>query len=416
MPPRASRAKKSKPAHPALHRLVQRVSRTRTKLAQRILKQSIQLLPHYRSLSAAGRKRVYDNVLQHIKLFYRVTLEEGRPLTAAELKASQRNARERASQGIPLGELLAAYQIGNGFVWQDLVASAKSNPGERAELLESVGSIFYNQAQILTAVTEAYVEERESLSHFREQDIDDFFRVLLSEETPEGLLEIHAKSLGIRLYEPQLVAFFRPATSILADRSQVTQDNIRRLLSGRTKAVDGLVARLPEGFAVLLRDKADTAEFADIARSLLGENARVGIGGVGVEIAGLRRSAREALRAIHIGSLIRHDAPFYRYGDLAVLDLVGIGSAGADAFVESVLGSLDGSGSNQIYLDTLRELARNGYRVKLAAGALSIHPHTLSYRMKKIRTRFGIDVNDPETRLRVHLALLILDAVERRAR
>jgi hypothetical protein len=39
-----------------------------------------------------------------------------------------------------------------------------------------------------------------------------------------------------------------------------------------------------------------------------------------------------------------------------------------------------------------------------------VHPHTLSYRLKQIRSRFGIDLDDPEVRLRVHLALLILEA------
>ncbi|MDP3939570.1 MAG: helix-turn-helix domain-containing protein [Deltaproteobacteria bacterium] len=411
MPPRPSRVKKGKPAHPALHRLIRRMSPTRSKLARRILEQSLEVLPHYRSLPAAARKTVYDNVLHHVSLFYRVTLEEGRPLTAAELKASQRNARVRASQGVPLGELLAAYQIGNSLVWQNLVACAGSNPAERSELLERVGTIFFNQTQIMTAVTEAYVEERESLSHFREQDVDDFFRLLLSEEKREGLLEIRAKSLGIRLDEPHFVAFFRPATATVAERSPVTQENVRRLLTGRTKAIGGLVARLPEGFAVLLPDKPDTVELADIARSLLGEKARLGIGGTGTDIAGLRRSAREALRAIHIGSLVHQDAPFHRYADLAVLDLVGIGSADAEAFVDGVLGPLVRSKSNSIHLNTLRELSRNGFRAKLAAAALSIHPHTLSYRLKQIHGRFGIDIDDAETRLRLYLALLILDAM-----
>ena len=62
------------------------------------------------------------------------------------------------------------------------------------------------------------------------------------------------------------------------------------------------------------------------------------------------------------------------------------------------------------YLETLRQLAAHSYSVKLAAAALSVHPHTLSYRARQIRRRFGLDLDDPETRLRVQLALRILDA------
>jgi hypothetical protein len=66
---------------------------------------------------------------------------------------------------------------------------------------------------VTTAVTEAYVEERESLSHFRDRDIDDFFQQLLSDEGPEGLLEPRAKALGVRPEEPNTLALFRPALS-----------------------------------------------------------------------------------------------------------------------------------------------------------------------------------------------------------
>jgi DNA-binding PucR family transcriptional regulator len=93
-----------------------------------------------------------------------------------------------------------------------------------------------------------------------------------------------------------------------------------------------------------------------------------------------------------------------------VLDLVGVGSAGADAFMRSGLGPLSGAGDDGSYLETVRQLARHGYSQKLAASALSLHPHTLTYRVKQIQRRFGLDLADPEVRLRVQLALLILDA------
>ena len=75
-----------------------------------------------------------------------------------------------------------------------------------------------------------------------------------------------------------------------------------------------------------------------------------------------------------------------------------------------VLGPLVLAGASKTYLETLRQLVAHGHRIKLAAAALSVHPHTLTYRLKQIRRRFGIDLADPEVRLRVHLALLILDA------
>ena len=165
-----------------------------------------------------------------------------------------------------------------------------------------------------------------------------------------------------------------------------------------------------EGFVGLLEEDPDADVLAAAAEAFFGDEGRVGLGSAGRGIAGVRRSAREALRALQIGAVVRQTERVHRYTDLAVLDLVDVGSAQADDFVRRVLGPLAAPGAKKMYLETLRELAANGYRNKLAAAALSVHPHTLSYRVEQIRRRFGIDLQDPEVRLRVHLALLILDA------
>jgi DNA-binding PucR family transcriptional regulator len=93
-----------------------------------------------------------------------------------------------------------------------------------------------------------------------------------------------------------------------------------------------------------------------------------------------------------------------------VLDLVGVDSARAGEFMRSVLGPLATAGAGETHLETLRQLGASNYNIKLAAAALSVHPHTLSYRVRQLRRRFGLDLDDPEVRLRVQLALLVLDA------
>ena len=170
------------------------------------------------------------------------------------------------------------------------------------------------------------------------------------------------------------------------------------------------VGRYREGFVGLLGEDPDPGVLAAAAEGALGDAARVGLGSAGCGIAGVRRSGREAVRALEIGAIVGQEERVHRYADLAVLDLVGVGSREADDFVRRVLGPLLAAGAKGMYLETLRKLAASGYRSKLAAAALSVHPHTLAYRIKQIRRHFGIDLQDPEVRLRVHLALLILDA------
>jgi DNA-binding PucR family transcriptional regulator len=73
-----------------------------------------------------------------------------------------------------------------------------------------------------------------------------------------------------------------------------------------------------------------------------------------------------------------------------------------------VLGALAEPEAGATYRQTLRALCQQGFRLKPAAADLEIHPHTLSYRLTQIRQRHGLDLEDAETRLRVHLALVIL--------
>ncbi|NEC65760.1 helix-turn-helix domain-containing protein, partial [Streptomyces sp. SID9727] len=50
------------------------------------------------------------------------------------------------------------------------------------------------------------------------------------------------------------------------------------------------------------------------------------------------------------------------------------------------------------YLDASGDVAR-------AAARLVVHPNTLRYRLRRARERFGVDLDDPDTRLLVTLAV-----------
>ena len=409
--PRPSPIARTQDRDPApLHRLIQRANRARERQARRILSRCLELIPHYRGLPGPTLESTYQNIFYHVSLFYRVTLPLGRALSAEELEPARRNARLRASQGVPLGEFLSVYQIGSTIIWDDTMALAGGNVLARARLLDRMPRIIANQTQLTTAVTEAYVEERESLSRFREQALDDFFQSLVSGDTNDAVLEARAKALGIPLEDRRTAVLFRPATAAVPEGAGAAPENVRPLLSARIRTAGAVVGRLREGFVVLVPADSDPEGLATVARSVFGDAGRVGIGNPGEGLAGLRRSAREASRALEIGSFVRGEDPLHRYADLAILDLVRVGSEEALAFVQSVLGPLVLPGARRSSLETLRQLARCGFRMKQAAAALSIHPNTLAYRLRKMRDRFAIDVEDAETRLRVQLALLILDS------
>ena len=392
-----------------LHDLIQKAHRSRRGRARAIVEDCLDRLPHYRHLPDSLLAEVQESILHHLGLLYRVTLEVGRPLASEDLEYSRQIARKRAAQGVPLGEFLTFFLVGLTVAWEHLIAGAGADPRLRDQLLGRVSVVISNQTQLMTVLTEAYVEERERRSRFREQDLDDFVQLLFAPEAVPNVLETRAASLDIALDEPRVVAIFGQVGSS-AGLAGIGPEDVRRRLTARLLGAEVFVGRSREGFVALLPETAEPKALAATVDGLLGEGGRVGVGNPGRDLGGLRRSAREALRALQIGASLRSDQRVYTHAEVAVLDLIGADSAGAEQFMHGVLGPLAEDGAAQSYLETLRQLAANNYSVKLAAAALSIHPHTLSYRARQIRRRFGLDLDDPEIRLRVQLALRILDA------
>jgi hypothetical protein len=385
---------------------IRRVERTRRTRARIILAQCLERLPHYRGIPDSHLADVRRSVVHHLELFYRRTLATGRPLSADDLEPSRETARRRAAQGIPLGEFLTFFHVGLAVIWEHLVASARDSRGLRDRLLDRVDAIISNQSQLMSALVDAYVEEAERLRRFREQDLDDFFRLLLMDDATGNVLEARARSLGLPLDEPSAIAIFAPDTG--GESNGVAPEEMRRRLARHLRA-EFWLGRSREGFVALLPPSADAGALARAAASPDGRR-HVGVGNPGRGVDGLRRSAREALRALRIGALLRRGERVHRFADVEILDLLQIESAASEEFVQRVLGPLLEPRAPRGYLDTLRELVANGHRIKPAAAALSVHPHTLTYRLKQIRRRFGIDLDDPEVRLRVQLALHVFDA------
>ena len=390
-----------------LHELIEGAYRSRRSQTRTIVDSCLSRLPHYQGLPASLLTEIRESILTHLAIFYRITLETGRPLEPADLEYSRRLARKRATQGIPLGEFLTFFLVGLSVAWEHIVESAGDDPDLRAELLDRVGAVLSNQTHLMTALTEAYVEERARLSRFREQDLDDFVQLLLAEEAVESVVEARARALGIDPREPRMLVVFGLPRPPAGQGSSVGAQDVRRWLAASIPTAEVWVGRAREGFVALVPEGVSTKSIAGAAESLLGEGVRGGVGTPARDVEGLRRSAREALRALRIGELLGGTKRVRRFRDVALFDLVDIGSERSEEFMRRVLGPLLEPGVSPDYLATLHQLSASNYRIKVAAAALGVHPHTLSYRMKQLRQRFGFDLEDPELRLRVQLALLI---------
>ncbi len=136
----------------------------------------------------------------------------------------------------------------------------------------------------------------------------------------------------------------------------------------------------------------------------------VGLGQVAREISAWRTSYRDAVQALDLARRLQTDTPLY-IGDLGVYQLI-LSLSDREKlleFCERTLGALVEYDHRQ-HADLIKTLeaffACHG-NLSQTAEMLIVHRNTLLYRMNRINEIAQIDLNRPETRLALHLALTI---------
>jgi sugar diacid utilization regulator len=141
--------------------------------------------------------------------------------------------------------------------------------------------------------------------------------------------------------------------------------------------------------------------------SKMGRDVSVGLGGACEDLSLLKRSHSEASEAITLGTRFRGQSGFFDYRALASYDLLSCLAEckkhctfGRDAV--SKLITYDELHKSQLF-DTLETYLDLYGKRKLAAERLNIHPNTLDYRIRKVRELTGMDPDDPNSRLVLHV-------------
>ena len=156
-----------------------------------------------------------------------------------------------------------------------------------------------------------------------------------------------------------------------------------------------------------------TTLYEDLTARLNGGDAAVsvGVGRVNQGLAGIQRSHQEAKQALALGRRLGGVGRLTRFEDLGVYRLIfaAEGLPELRAFHQEALGSLieyDREHGGDL-LKTLKAFfdARGG--PKEAAGLLDVHRNTVLYRLDRIRQVTGLDIDDADVRLRLHLALSV---------
>jgi PucR family transcriptional regulator, purine catabolism regulatory protein len=138
--------------------------------------------------------------------------------------------------------------------------------------------------------------------------------------------------------------------------------------------------------------------------------AAIGIGSVANRVNDWRASYREAAQAADIARRLKSDTPMY-IGDLGIYTFLAHPDYRDDlrTLRDSTIGNLINYEERQRadLLLTLEAFFQCHGNHTQTAEMLSVHRNTLFYRMNRIAEITGLDLNQPDVRLAVHLALKI---------
>ncbi|MEN8241393.1 MAG: helix-turn-helix domain-containing protein [Chloroflexota bacterium] len=119
-------------------------------------------------------------------------------------------------------------------------------------------------------------------------------------------------------------------------------------------------------------------------------------------------SFREAGLALDMASRLDADKPLY-YPDLSVHRLLMLLEDNPELkiFQEDILGSLLAQEGKNKFIETLEAYFEQQGNLSQTAEVLYIHRNTMTYRLERIAEITGMDLNNPDTALAMHLALKI---------
>ena len=365
--------------------LVARIDRD--DLAESMLRVFRREIPGYGRLPASVvRGQVLDVVRQNLDLCLD-WVGGGGPPEVERFEDFRVSAVDRASEGMPLEDLLRAYRLGGAEAWRALVANAVG--AERDALPGAAELVMSYLDRASGLVITAYLEEREHHVSERERAQRALLDALVGDDVLDAGDHEVAAQLGFVL-GTEFVAFASalPGQGAPAHaRAAVGLRAVETLALTEGDRVVGLAMphrdpakTLPKGAVTVIDVPVPRAELAaSLADVRLGVDVALRTGRKGV--VPLRELTLDLLlaRAPRVAADLRH----------RVLERLGPGEGPARGDLRRTVAT---------YVELRRD--RQG-----TAKRLHVHPNTLDHRLRRARELTGLDLDDPEDLATMVLAL-----------
>jgi PucR-like helix-turn-helix protein len=294
--------------------------------------------------------------------------------------------------GRSLDALLAAYRLGARVAWRRLAAAGERAGVEPRTLYLLAESIFAYIDELSAESIEGYTREQSAAAGELQRRRQRLAALLVQEPSPDpAAVEAAALEAGW------------PLPRVLAGVA-VEGDEPGRL--ALRLGPDTLVTALPPVTCVLLPDPDGPGRRRELGAALGGRRAALGPTVGWPEAAVSFRRAEAALRLVLDGALEED-------GELLVADRHGVpilldaDRRLARDIATNRLAPLDEEtpASRERLSATLLAWLRHQGRTDAVAGALHVHPQTVRYRLGRLRELFGDELDDPDARFELELAL-----------
>jgi hypothetical protein len=346
----------------------------------------------------AGYRRLPDSVLSgqifevsrtNVELFFR-SVAEGVEPTPDELAAFRESARNRASEGMPLEDLLHAYRLGGRLGWR-AIAGAAEDDEERRALLAGAELLMRYVDEVSAAVAQTYLDERQHLVSEEERRLRDLADALLADGPVPAPLSDVARSIGFPVAE-RYRAFVQA-------------------VPGAPGYAHGQVAAALRMRGVLALTEGD--RIAGLAAAEAPPETLVEAGAVGAVSDPLPRGelSRELDDLRMLVELARDggETGLVASGDYALELLLARSPRVAGALRRRVLGPLEDytDPRSSDLVETLATFVDLKLDRRRAAERLHVHPNTLDYRLERISKLTGLELRQPRDLALVVLALTL---------
>jgi len=357
----------------------------------------------YRTLPAAHRDDVRAHVAFSVGLWFK-TLLGGRAPGPEDRDLLEAYGRRRVHLGVPLTALLAAIRIGSLELWQAMVESGVEDREVLTGLLITVcPSLLGFFDQLAQSIGVAYVDEQQRQARWRQSLRNELVCVVFS--FPDDVVGFRraCDALGLDSTVPRVaLALDLVIPDILASRHEAEVEQLVLAIARQLKlATDDLVSAVHQGRLViwvpavrgdsmLTTDRRMRTHAHSLVRAVPQVHG-VGVGLMNEGAAGWGMSVDEAFKALQAGRP-RGDGPrVFLYSDQAVTDSV-LGTDNVLRYLSSILERIS---IEPELLSTLATYFDQGQHRKLTASALGIHPNTLNYRLARIESILGAQLDNP---------------------